>query len=518
MDIPIDIQQANTDDLLNIASVLVIPNRDSLYNKHIVISKYRETIGRDIVYWSMINTDPNYLPNIPATVSKLNQSLIVRGWTHFKFRVPTDYTPWGKYLYTRGYGRPIRVYNMVDSLHLAVHLTTLGEFAYRKHKIYKYLFTLIEQNFFVFTLHPQTTTKLIHTAMYSSPDQLEDYIMYTYKLPNIQTFYTPNFVNYYKAYIPQLPLNKQVIQSIPDEYLHGYLAEYPIQKLQQYFNIINSHMLSVNELFLRIDHNIHDQQWQLLTSHLSEYCAEQQSVIEGIPFSQNAEYVGWGNFKYGFQCYNISDLIHIFNLYPNFYANPYRPHERFDDEDIINIYNVLPPSPQKEEFKSILPESKLISSVDDIYQWILANPEHSYLIKEYFNKLFELGMYLRRWQGPGYAYPLNDLLIEGETFECPIAFSVASKATQTGGILGDILKNISNPELILNLPTADKIDGQLQPSLNTIGQILEEVQNGNYCIRMTSTIIAYTGAYYLSLLFNSQPPGFDIHHQNIVHH
>ena len=140
-------------------------------------------------------------------------------------------------------------------------------------------------------------------------------------------------------------------------------------------------------------------------------------------------------------------------------------------------------------------------------------PDEAYpLVKEYLLRIFELGMYARRWKGPPHPYPVTEkeTLVEGTTFHPEVATA-------------DVLARIYELEAKLPRPAAEFVHNlhtvqhwrkqvlQTQTSLAVefFRQYQEPRHEDRYCIRLGSATLIGTGHYYLQLFFKHTIPDYD---------
>lgn len=301
-----------------------------------------------------------------------------------------------------------------------------------------------------------------------------------------------------------------IIQDVIDEVVHNAIPNFETVYPGRY---VRDDFLSAAANIVLVS------QWRLLSSKMHHLCNNQQTIISQQSFENLPNFLAYGSINDGYTCYAIEDLEHSFNNYHTLgiFPDPYDTNKHFTALDIRQMGHVLPPS----EFKtSLIEHSSLRGNYEVFIQWLDSHPEYRVMVEQYFIHLFELGMYLRRWNGPNHAYPLTETLTEGETFECAQAFQTSTNATIVGGQMGDILDQLNNGKsLILNLPIYQRINNQPTTIIYTIGELINALQPNErelgLCIRISSGQIAYTGAVYLDKIFGIQPPNFN-YHQNII--
>lgn len=210
----------------------------------------------------------------------------------------------------------------------------------------------------------------------------------------------------------------------------------------------------------------------------------------------------------------------------------------------------------------------LIKAIDKVSESIRGNNEYDRVVLKEFNKLsrkypdtrplikqflleyFYLGMYMRRWKGPGNPYPYKKaetVAVEGEGEEGYNKAGVLALMTPHVAKVNDTLNSIKSiskeaakflsdlrlvkhheGEVTQQLPnesgslknsigenleyTIGKrilvVDEKGRPVLNDKGKQKYEVQNR--CVRTSSPSFIGSGAYYLDLFYGEKVPDYDI--------
>jgi hypothetical protein len=169
--------------------------------------------------------------------------------------------------------------------------------------------------------------------------------------------------------------------------------------------------------------------------------------------------------------------------------------------------------------------NQLIQHINHVTQFIKANDlytklitdqfkhmtlETQELIHNYLYKIFELGMYMRRWKGPGYPYPLNRSYTERSDFnpdtDLQLPISKVWEAT----------KNLdpATIEFMHSLRMVEFKDGAFSHRATTTMYIIYRntlINNDdiNTCIRMASANLVISSYYYLDLFYNELLQGFN---------
>lgn len=125
---------------------------------------------------------------------------------------------------------------------------------------------------------------------------------------------------------------------------------------------------------------------------------------------------------------------------------------------------------------------------------------HQEAYKDLLLKVFYAGMYMRRWRGPGHPYPHMVEETKGSFDPNPNVTLALNAVHEAAATLPKYYR----------LPVIDYYDYRLYV-YEWLGVLLDEIRAGDKCIRMASTLLIYTAAYYLEQAFGVKIPDFDIH-------
>lgn len=119
--------------------------------------------------------------------------------------------------------------------------------------------------------------------------------------------------------------------------------------------------------------------------------------------------------------------------------------------------------------------------------------------------IFQAAMYMRRWRGPGHAYPLSrkDTVREGpEDSEALIARALSKVQDALHGLTSE--SRVLCP--LLNSCTYERTSQSINPlpSWQPLMTVYEEVCAGTYCVRQASSIFAHSAAFYLDFLYGTR--------------
>lgn len=299
------------------------------------------------------------------------------------------------------------------------------------------------------------------------------------------------------------PWSTTDIEYMSDNQLHTYILpdEQPISR---------------SDLIQKVKHAFQTSHVRFLTKEQARNCTlESQKTIFDMADLPDT-YIGIGNWSQGFICYDIQDILQTLSIYAplGILKNPHTQ-KSWNPIELYQIINLYKDNPNiQEQLLSYTQKYNPNTQIKELRQHLLVPG-----VKEVFLQIFYLGMYLRRWSGDG-PYPLTEELVEGHTFQSQCGLSTAIASTEAGIKLHDELNKLPMDiqQIINNLHLMNKVDQEYIPEYQSIQSIIQDIGDQNACIRVASGLIAYTGAYYLYIIFNEYPPGFDLYRDNIAGH
>ncbi len=125
-------------------------------------------------------------------------------------------------------------------------------------------------------------------------------------------------------------------------------------------------------------------------------------------------------------------------------------------------------------------------------------------LKEALYSMFYAGMYARRWKGPKYPYPIY----EKETKALDENNKKINPEPSTINELAKVLEYMESKngeELIKTLPIYNYTEQLYSSSGSEMNKFVRTVLNGQYCIRMASTILIGTSLYAIFMIFSEEP-------------
>ena len=138
--------------------------------------------------------------------------------------------------------------------------------------------------------------------------------------------------------------------------------------------------------------------------------------------------------------------------------------------------------------------------------------EDQQLVQDYILWLFLLGMYMRFWKGPGFAFPMQWVEGGGGAERCELKV----RDDNTGMMFGTrtALLEGASPDLekwLLSLPRVryDFRTGAVAAGQETINFVVEEAQAGNFCLADASDHMLRTSYYYALKILNMSNEDFN---------
>lgn len=131
------------------------------------------------------------------------------------------------------------------------------------------------------------------------------------------------------------------------------------------------------------------------------------------------------------------------------------------------------------------------------------------LIQQFLRQVFYIGMYMRRWQGPGHAFPLKQADTKLNIPELELDASVKKQIEPAVALLDQMGKEAL--EYCLNFRQCEyNQGGTIDVITEKFDAIWHRVGIGKQCIRMASSIFVGTGYHYLRVLFRETIPNINV--------
>lgn len=185
-------------------------------------------------------------------------------------------------------------------------------------------------------------------------------------------------------------------------------------------------------------------------------------------------------------------------------------------DKIIDLANSYPLSPNKLELLETF--SKLREQLDIIFKNDLDRKREyrefsvtdQAFIDDFFRQVFNTGMYMRRWKGPGFPYPLNRENTMGPDPNDNVARS-----------LENLVRNMKIPPSIEKFidtinPVEYKGAGKTVSRNDLLMKYLNTLYKGEICIRMASTVLIGTAYRHFIFMKGEKIDGLDIDKLDLI--
>ena len=236
---------------------------------------------------------------------------------------------------------------------------------------------------------------------------------------------------------------------------------------------------------------------------------ENTHTISGSQIDEKVLMIGYGKYN-KYYMYELDDFIGAFNptnntLFSFRYPNNYREH--FTQSAIDGLMQLL------DILVDLNIEREKIHRLQNIITYILnvvqSNFEKILVVKEKYDMLsaenkklmhdillhlIDIGMYMRRWKGPGHHYPINGRQTTGADPEK----KVQEEMVKLEQMFNSETKKIFDELIACNYILRSKIGISDELFLKTY----DEIVRGSYCIRMASTIVIGTAYKHLQVFEN----------------
>jgi hypothetical protein len=210
-----------------------------------------------------------------------------------------------------------------------------------------------------------------------------------------------------------------------------------------------------------------------------------------------------------YHVYELEELLACFDSEQESFSfmKPHSIKESFTIAEITTLQELLKfiPDYQSEQtklktcIKLGLEELQERSEYDLKMRKIFINKKYD--LKKLLYQMFYIGMYMRRWKGPGNPYPMT----KNETKKNK---EPNSKVTVELGVLYEYISQLEQSAQLFfkRLLIVDYNNKTLRQSITSMGSYLRSIMKGQECIRMASSRLIGTGYHYLSVFYKEIIP------------
>jgi len=238
-----------------------------------------------------------------------------------------------------------------------------------------------------------------------------------------------------------------------------------------------------------------------------KYVTNKYTIIDQTPTNIiNNSVIGYGTCR-RYYIYEVNDLLGSFI---ESFNHPENTNIKFNLSEIDNLKQLLSLCEQPDELvkqidKVLVNYEEQLENDQDLID-IIGTLTNNDSIKDFLQHIFYIGMYMRRWKGEGYPFPLKDSDTHDEN-------DPNNKVTDEIIISLNMLEKMHeiNKNFCLNLKVCEYTNEGYLDNKNTLfGTLFKNVISGDECIRTSSSKFIGTSYHYLRLLFKITIPGINI--------
>lgn len=246
-----------------------------------------------------------------------------------------------------------------------------------------------------------------------------------------------------------------------------------------------------------------------------EFVINTETTLLDNIFELTPPYLAYGNIlKY--RVYSLEEIELSFQLNSEIelieFRKPDIPRNTFTDQEINQLNRLL--NQFNEPTLINLIRDKIVNglvmrkNLDRVMNMIRqeiksSSPEVIDKVKNIFYKIFYAGMYMRKWKGPGSDYPVTEL----ETRNGQVKPEAMILLTEVSDLTDSLPVNIKTS--MTTLSTMMIVTGKYERQRILLFDMLTEVGQGEYCIRVASSYLIISSHYYLNLLLGIVIPNFE---------
>lgn len=231
--------------------------------------------------------------------------------------------------------------------------------------------------------------------------------------------------------------------------------------------------------------------------------------------------VAYGN-AMRYSMYEIEDFQQAFHRGEDgdliSFRDPLNPEKRFTIVEVEKLRQLLTCFEQSAEITRLvahiddgLIDEREKTQYDDVAKRLLRTLKKTEqnLAQRFLRLVFYVGMYMRRWKGPGHPFPLRDSDTRRSVDEHELDAIIKAQIEPATAVLDEMEQETA--QYCLNLRICQyNVGGGIEVSRQCLGNEWHNVGNGKQCIRMASSKFVGTGYHYLRVLFRETIPGLDV--------
>jgi hypothetical protein len=338
----------------------------------------------------------------------------------------------------------------------------------------------------------------------------------TSKRRDIRQYLVDNLVEYAEVLSREIfdVLDVDRLSEKSDDYINNYLRQLTDEEIflilggKPFYNK-RSHLIAVAVWFFR------NRSFMLRTSRSYEHSRNRETIMGTDITDKDTIFIAYGSFLQH-ETYELDDLYGAFYSGDNgelAFRRPEDTNRKFVDVTIEELQKVLRELPITTEVV------RLQNRINDVFDYMSDNsvyvtevrqtvanctPDQKSLIREFLYRVFYVGMFMRRWGGPGTPYPISS----AET-----TCQIDPQANVEANLLAtsDLLDRMS-PEarkFCMELHVVNYMPGGLEMGTAPFELLWIQVNQGKWCIRQASTIFVGVAVRYLEIFFNETIPDME---------
>lgn len=339
---------------------------------------------------------------------------------------------------------------------------------------------------------------------------------------NAAAYVRSNIVSYSevltRANIDVIPIERLAVMRHPD--VETYLSKLTDQEIHNLMGVYVSYNSRV-ELIQNTITLIHTPSFFYPTVRLYQRARNRETINLTDITDLNVFMIAYGTMvKY--DVYELDDIIGAFTRDTETgllsFRHPENQHVKFTVQEVEGLRRLLMC------FSSTPGIIRIIELIDqgliDFHEKLAQDDEYmeqlrkfpvptKQLIQQFLRQVFYIGMYMRRWRGPGYPFPLKKSDTQLNISELELDTIVKKQIEPAVVLLDQMGKGAA--EYCLNFRQCEyNQGGTIDVITEKFNEIWHRVGSGKQCIRMASSIFVGTGYHYLRVLFRETIPNINV--------
>jgi hypothetical protein len=231
-------------------------------------------------------------------------------------------------------------------------------------------------------------------------------------------------------------------------------------------------------------------------------CINKETIINLTPVTELKEYVAYGTSKK----YYVYDMYDLLGAFTENFVHPENTNINFSTKDILSLKALVSSEMLIKQIDNVLSLQEEKLEYDQDLMDIFCTLDDKDKIKTFLYSIFNIGMYMRKWKGPGYPYPIKEFETQNKYEPNDKVSMEISSNIHLLDEMNEISKNYC-----LNLRVCEYTnEGYLKSNGNMFSDVYQGVIDGKECIRVSSTKFIGTSYHYIRLLFKESIPNFDV--------